>query len=87
MIMWCHARGARRLSLAFAPFPELFDARSDHTAVQRFYYALIRLGGPLIRLEPLYRYLRKFHALGRRRYVLVSARHIPAALVVLLSLE
>ena len=69
-----------------APFPELFEA-PDHTVAQRVYYALIHLGDPLIRLESLYRYLRKFHALGRRRYVLVSARHIPAALVVLLSLE
>ena len=86
IIMWCQARRARRLSLAFAPFPELFEA-PDHTVAQRVYYALIHLGDPLIRLESLYRYLRKFHALGRRRYVLVSARHIPAALVVLLSLE
>jgi lysylphosphatidylglycerol synthetase-like protein (DUF2156 family) len=86
MIMWCQARGARRLSLAFAAFPELFDA-PDHTVAQRLYYALIHLGDPLIRLESLYRYLRKFHALDRRRYMLVSVRHIPAALVVLLSLE
>lgn len=50
-------------------------------------FVLIHLGDPLIRLESLYRYLRKFQALGRRRYVLVSARHIPAALVVMLSLE
>ncbi len=86
MIRWCKARGARRISLAFAAFPELFNAM-HRTVVQRGYYTLIRLGDPLIRLESLYRYLRKFHAFGRRRYVLVSARHLPAALIVLLSLE
>ena len=41
----------------------------------------------LIALESLYRYLRKFHALGDRRYVLLSLRHIMPAAVVLLSLE
>ena len=74
------------MSLAFAAFPELFDTK-DQTVAQHVYYSLIRLGEPLIRLESLYRYLGKFHALGRRRYVLVSVRHLPAALLVLLSLE
>jgi lysylphosphatidylglycerol synthetase-like protein (DUF2156 family) len=86
MIAWCQERGARRFSLAFAAFPELFD-ETKRTGLQRVYYLLIRLGGPLIRLESLYRYLRKFHALGQRRYVLVPAVHLLAALVVLLSLE
>jgi lysylphosphatidylglycerol synthetase-like protein (DUF2156 family) len=48
---------------------------------------LIHLGDSFIALESLYRYLRKFHALGDPRYALVSMRHVPAALVVLLSLE
>ena len=86
MIAWCHARDARRLSLAFAAFPELFEA-PNHTVVQHIYYRLIHLIDPFIRLESLYTYLRKFHAFGQRRYVLVSARHIPWALVVLLPLE
>ena len=34
MIAWSRCRGARRLSLAFAPFPELFDA-ADRTPLQR----------------------------------------------------
>jgi lysylphosphatidylglycerol synthetase-like protein (DUF2156 family) len=51
------------------------------------YYVLIHLGHSLIKLEPLYQYLRKFHSFDQRRYVLLSTRHIPAALVVLLSLE
>jgi lysylphosphatidylglycerol synthetase-like protein (DUF2156 family) len=86
MIAWCQERGGCRLSLAFAAFPELFDER-NRVGLQRLYYALIRLGDPLIKLESLYRYLRKFHALGPRRYVLLPAVHLLGALVVLLSLE
>ncbi|MDI3315263.1 MAG: phosphatidylglycerol lysyltransferase domain-containing protein [Mycobacterium sp.] len=86
MIYHCRKQGGRRVSLAFAAFPEIFD-NDDRSPVQNFYYALIHLGRSLIRLESLYRYLRKFHAFGQRRYVLVSRRHIPIAFVVLLSLE
>ena len=86
MINWCRAVGTQRLSLAFAAFPDIFE-KTDRTPVETFYYCLIRLGGPLIRLEPLYRYLRKFHALGQRRYVLLSLPLIPLALIVLLTLE
>ncbi len=86
MVAYCAARGGRRLSLAFAAFPELFEA-SSRSAVQSFYYTLIHLGDPLIRLESLYRYLRKFHALSHRRYVLLSMRHLPQALALLLWLE
>ncbi len=51
------------------------------------FYILIHLGRGLIRLESLYRYLRKFHALGQRRYVLLSMHHLLPALLVLLTLE
>ncbi|AYE96607.1 hypothetical protein C0J29_19240 [Mycobacterium paragordonae] len=77
---------AQRLSLAFAAFPEVFDA-ADPAPLQRLAYRLIHLLDPLIRLESLYRYLRKFHALNERRYVVLCTHHIPSALVVLLSLE
>lgn len=77
---------AQRLSLAFAAFPEVFDAAHPRM-LQRVAYRLIHLLDPLIRLESLYRYLRKFHALGERRYVVLCTHHIPSALVVLLSLE
>ncbi|WP_241524304.1 bifunctional lysylphosphatidylglycerol flippase/synthetase MprF [Mycobacterium paraense] len=86
MIAEAKAEGAERFSLAFAAFPEIFDAARP-TAAQRVAYRLIHLLDPLIRLESLYRYLRKFHALAERRYVVLCAHHIPAALVVLLSLE
>ena len=86
MIAEAKNSGARRLSLAFAAFPEIFDATRP-SPLQRVAYRLTHLLDPLIRLESLYRYLRKFHAPAERRYVVLCAHHIPAALVVLLSLE
>ncbi|WP_406817880.1 bifunctional lysylphosphatidylglycerol flippase/synthetase MprF [Mycobacterium sp. M23085] len=78
--------GAERISLAFAAFPEIFDATHPGN-LQRLAYRLIHLLDPMIRLESLYRYLRKYHSLGQRRYVVLCAYHIPIALAVLLSLE
>ena len=86
MITDCKKAGGQRLSLAFGAFPELFDSK-NRTPIEGIYYMLIHLGRSLIRLESLYRYLRKFHSFDQRRYVLLSLRHIPAALIVLLSLE
>ncbi|MGF2953472.1 bifunctional lysylphosphatidylglycerol flippase/synthetase MprF [Mycobacterium sp. THU-M116] len=86
MILAAQSSGAQRLSLAFASFPEIFDAAHPSLA-QRVAYRLIHLLDPLIRLESLYRYLCKFHAVGERRYVVLCGRDIPAALIVLLSLE
>nr|WP_232065696.1 phosphatidylglycerol lysyltransferase domain-containing protein [Mycobacterium heidelbergense] len=86
MIAYAKDTGALRLSLAFAAFPEIFDA-DRRGPLQWVAYRLIHLLDPLIRLESLYRYLSKFHALAQRRYVVLCAHHIPAALLVLLSLE
>jgi lysylphosphatidylglycerol synthetase-like protein (DUF2156 family) len=86
MITEAKALDALWLSLAFAAFPEIFDA-THRGRLQRVAYRLIHLLDPLIRLESLYHYLGKFHSLGERRYVVLCAHHIPAALVVLLSLE
>ena len=79
-------RGAQRLSLAFAAFPEIFNDK-ERRPLRSFFYAAIHLGDSLIALESLYRYLRKFHALGDRRYVLLSLSQVLPLLVVLLSLE
>ncbi|KKC04713.1 hypothetical protein AWC17_26425 [Mycobacterium nebraskense] len=86
MIAHTQSTGGQRLSLAFAAFPEIFEAARPGP-LQRIALWLIHLLDPLIRLESLYRYLRKFHALSERRYVVLCAHHIPAALMVLLSLE
>jgi lysylphosphatidylglycerol synthetase-like protein (DUF2156 family) len=80
MIAWARDNGAHRLSLAFAAFPEIFNDK-NRGKISSLIYTAIHLGDALIALESLYRYLRKFHALGDRRYVMVSLA------VVLLSLE
>lgn len=86
MIAAMKKAGAQRLSLAFAAFPEIFNDK-ERGALSNFFYNVIHLGDPLIALESLYRYLRKFHALGARRYVLLSFGQVLPLLVVLLSLE
>ena len=86
MIIWSKNHGAQRLSLAFAPFPEIFDDK-NHRPMQSIFYVLIHLGDALIRLETLYRYLRKYHSLRDRRYALLSMHHLLPALFVLLTLE
>lgn len=86
MIDAAKQQGAVRLSLAFAAFPEIFDD-ANSGRLQSLCYTAIHLGDALIALESLYRYLRKFHALGERRYVLLSLTQVVPLLIVLLSLE
>ncbi|HET7665360.1 MAG TPA: phosphatidylglycerol lysyltransferase domain-containing protein [Mycobacterium sp.] len=86
MIAWARDNGGKRLSLAFAAFPEIFDNK-NRGKIAGLIYTAIHLGDALIALESLYRYLRKFHALGDRRYVMVSLTQVLPLLVVLLSLE
>ena len=77
---------AERLSLAFAAFPEIFDEK-QRGRMQTLFYWLIHLLNPLIALESLYRYLRKFHSPDQRRYALVSLTQLLPLIYVLLSLE
>ena len=86
MIAWARDNGAQRLSLAFAAFPEIFNDK-NRGKISSLIYTAIHLGDALIALESLYRYLRKFHALGDRRYVMASLTQVLPLLVVLLSLE
>lgn len=86
MVMAAKEAGAQRVSLAFAAFPELFDQK-HRGRMQTVCYVLIHLLDPLIALESLYRYLRKFHSLGDRRYALVRLTQVIPLAYVLLSLE
>lgn len=86
MIAWARDNGAERLSLAFAAFPEIFRDK-NRGKIASLIYSAIHLGDALIALESLYRYLRKFHALGDRRYVMASMTQLLPLLVVLLTLE
>ncbi|WP_040781124.1 bifunctional lysylphosphatidylglycerol flippase/synthetase MprF [Nocardia pneumoniae] len=86
LVDYAKAHDIRRISLAFAPFPELFaEKRRSRTA--ELLSLVVHLGDPLIRLESLYRFLRKFHALSRPRYVLIRWREVVVAAAALLTLE
>ena len=86
MIAAAKEQGAQRLSLAFAAFPEVFTDK--HRNLPRsLVFTAVHLGDPLIALESLYRYLRKFHALSDRRYVMATLTHVVPLLIVLLWLE
>jgi lysylphosphatidylglycerol synthetase-like protein (DUF2156 family) len=78
--------GAQRVSLSFAAFPEIFDDKR-RGRLQRVFYRLIHVLDPLIALESLYRYVRKFHALDTRRYALVSMTQLVPLVFALLTLE
>jgi lysylphosphatidylglycerol synthetase-like protein (DUF2156 family) len=86
LIMWAREHGGKRVSLSFAAFPGLFEARPERGIDRAGYWAAHRLD-PLIRLESLYRYLRKFHALGRQRYAMLRLRDAVPAAVAMLTLE
>lgn len=86
MLDAARVEGTERMSLAFAAFPDIF-AEQNRTRRQQLGYWTIHLLDPLIALESLYRYLRKFHALGARRYVLVQMSALPLYAAALLSLE
>ncbi|HVV75715.1 MAG TPA: phosphatidylglycerol lysyltransferase domain-containing protein [Mycobacteriales bacterium] len=86
MIAWAKEHKARRVSLCFAAFPELFEAKPERGFDRFGYWAAHRLD-PLIRLESLYRYLRKFHALGRQRYAVLRLRDALPVVIAMLTLE
>jgi lysylphosphatidylglycerol synthetase-like protein (DUF2156 family) len=86
MITAAKDAGAQRVSLSFAAFPELFDEQ-DRGRMQAIFYWLIHRLDPLIALESLYRYLCKFHAVGERRYALLSLTQLVPLTYVLMSLE
>ncbi|MGW2662468.1 bifunctional lysylphosphatidylglycerol flippase/synthetase MprF [Nocardia tengchongensis] len=86
LVEYARDHGIKRISLAFAAFPEIFADKHRSRTMQAVYLA-VRLGDPLIRLESLYRFLRKFNAFGDQRYVLIRWREVPIAALALLSLE
>ena len=86
VIDWGAARGARSLSLAFAPFPELFELHRRNAA-QLAAYRAVHLLDRFIRLESLYRFVRKFHALGTRRYAALRPWQVVWVAIAALNLE
>lgn len=85
-LMWAREQGAERLSLSFAAFPELYETEPTGMLGRLAYWATHRLDR-FIRLESLYRYLRKFHALADRRYVMLRLRDVVPVAAACLTLE
>lgn len=85
-LMWARGQGAARLSLSFAAFPELYATDPTGLLAKVSYWATHRLDR-YIRLESLYRYLRKFHALGDQRFVMLRLRDLVPIAAAMLTLE
>ena len=75
VVSWGRENGVERVSLAFAPFPDLFVNRKNLPVLGKLAYAAVHLLDPLIKVEALYRYLRKFHAFDQERYVMLRWRN------------
>jgi lysylphosphatidylglycerol synthetase-like protein (DUF2156 family) len=86
VVEWARLHGARRVSLAFAPFPELFG-NAQRRGWQRLAYWGVHRLDPFIKVESLYRYLRKFHSFGPRRYVALRPLEVVGAAAAMLLLE
>jgi lysylphosphatidylglycerol synthetase-like protein (DUF2156 family) len=84
-VAWAGRHGVRQVSLAFAPFPELFAAPA--TTGAGLAARMLRVLDPLIHLRGLYDYLRKFDAFAGRRFVLLRWRNLPRVAVALFLLE
>lgn len=86
VVEWAKERGATRVSLSFAAFPELYENELN-TRTERVSYWLTHRLDSVIRLESLYRYLRKFHSLGSRRYVALRLRDLIPVAAAMLTFE
>jgi lysylphosphatidylglycerol synthetase-like protein (DUF2156 family) len=86
VVTWAERRGARTVSLAFAAFPELFELE-HRNRVQQTVYRAVHLLDRLIKVESLYRFVRKFHALGKQRYVALRPLQVVSVAVAALLLE
>jgi lysylphosphatidylglycerol synthetase-like protein (DUF2156 family) len=87
LVEWGAERGVERISLAFAPFPDLFANRKHLGPLGKIGYGLVHLLDPLISVERLYRYLRKFHSFDQERYVMLRWRQVVRVALAMLLLE
>lgn len=86
-VAWGEEHGVERISLAFAPFPDLFEDRTRFGAAGSLLYWITHLIDPMISVERLYRYLRKFHAFDQQRFVMLRWRQVVIVAIALLLLE
>jgi lysylphosphatidylglycerol synthetase-like protein (DUF2156 family) len=87
MLAWARTHGAERLCLSFAAFPEILDRPRPRTPAALGLATGLRCLRVLVRVESANRYLRKFHALGERRYVLARYRDLGRVAAATLVLE
>lgn len=83
---WGKQHGVGWVSLAFAPFADVYAAPRHTLAGSVGYYAL-HLFDPLIRVGSLYRYLSKFHAVAGQRFVMLRWRQVVPVVAAMLLLE
>ncbi|GAA4406597.1 phosphatidylglycerol lysyltransferase domain-containing protein [Tsukamurella soli] len=86
VVAWGRQNGVKRVSLAFAPFPDLFAVKEGSLPVRAAQRAA-HVFDPMIHVERLYRYLRKFHAFGQQRYVMLRPAQILWAAAAFILLE
>ncbi len=86
VLSWAREHNAVRLSLAFAAFPELYAAKERNFG-QRLGLRAVHELDRWIRLESLYRFLRKFNAFGKGRYVMLRPAQVLFVLLSALTLE
>jgi lysylphosphatidylglycerol synthetase-like protein (DUF2156 family) len=84
-VTWAARQGLEQVSLAFAPFPELFAAPRTSPAGRAA--RALRVVDPFIHLRGLYQYLRKFDAFAGQRFVMLRLRNLPRVAVALFVLE
>ncbi len=86
MVMYGREHGGEKVSLAFAAFPEIFDDR-HRSLGKKLVYRATHFLDPLIAIESLYRFVRKFHALNGRRFAVIKLRQVGWVLFAFLLLE
>jgi lysylphosphatidylglycerol synthetase-like protein (DUF2156 family) len=86
VVSWGAEGRAESVSLAFAAFPDLFAA-TDRGVVRQATYRAVRLLDRFIKLESLYRFVRKFHSFGQQRYVALRPLQVFWVALAALTLE
>ena len=86
VVGWGAEGRAESVSLAFAAFPDLFAA-TERGVLHQAAYRAVRLLDRFIKLESLYRFVRKFHSFGQQRYIALRPLQVIWVAVAALTLE
>lgn len=86
VVAWAAEGRAGSVSLAFAAFPDLFSTPDRSVPLQAAYRA-VRLLDRFIKLESLYRFVRKFHSFGPQRFIVLQPFQVVWVALAALTLE